>query len=121
MGLFDLGFAVKMLATEQVTLRHYLPDSYASNGVAYPRTVDTTATPMCSVQPIPDSQLKLVPEALHTSENWSIWSPVALAEGDLITRPNASVYKVFKLTDWSLAGTYWKALITKLAAGEGDG
>lgn len=118
MGLFDLSSVVQSLANETATVRRFARDTYDSHGVALARVVAATFTPRCSVQPISGSEAKLLPEALRTSNSKSIWAPIALAEGDLITVAEG-VFKVFKVVDWSLAGTYSKAIMIKVDESEG--
>lgn len=119
MGLFDLGVALQSLSTETASVARYARDTYDIHGKALARAEASTFNARCSVQPISGSDLKLLPEALRTSDNKSVWSPVLLEEGDLLTLA-AGVFKVFKLIDWAPAGNYCKAIVIKLDESEGD-
>lgn len=116
MSLFNLGFAVNMLATHDVTITRYSAATYDSDGRAIARTSTNTAA-RGSVQPASGSDLKRLAEGTNVDDIFALFvtAQVLVADEAVIGFVR---YQVEQVADWSAAGGYSRAIVRKLDARE---
>lgn len=120
MSLFDLGFAVGMMATHDVLVKRYNASTYDANGRAVARSTAFTVTVRGSVQPIAGADLKRVAEGFNVTDLRSVWltgMTVEVQNGDELTI-GSERFQVEHVNEWSAAGNYARVTAHKLDARE---
>lgn len=107
-SLFNLGFAVSLLADKTVTIKRYSAATYDAHGRAQART-NTTFTARASVQPLSGVDLKREPEGSNTGDLRSVFVGAELKIGDEIVIGSERL-QVERLNEWNSIGGYSKAI-----------
>lgn len=108
MSLFDLSFAVSLLATHDVTITRYTGGGADANGRATARS-STTSTVRGSVQPMTGQDLKRLPEGTTFSDTQAVFVTAAVEPGDEFTI-DGQRYQVAFASPWMTAGNYTRAV-----------
>lgn len=119
MSLFNLAPAVALLSNERVTIRRPAADSYDANGRATARTFTSIATNLgASIQPIRGNELMKLPEGERDVEWQTMYTSVAVVDGDYVTVIGKGEYQARSLADWQTMGAYTRVYLKRFNAQE---